>query len=318
VGLEIDNSTVVVSDGFMNRLSRSEAQAYLAHLVGSAGNGDLRIVSTILSALQTWGVVTLLIDVPFGPRARQSLRLFVRQVVHFARGKVDQKEAEMTLDMLMFGSEGGLEDLNEYLDAIEGGESMPHPLVGLFVMIPLLVTMGVASITARLVIWTFTLLVAGPWIGFLWRARRRLADASAVELTRDPDALAGALRSLENTDMRIPGAETVNFLFPVWKRDDKKDFERTDLGSTLIRMHIEPNKHLAYVTRLGAAPTDEEFERKEPQTFVEFLKFVGMIILVTAMMIVLLAVNLLAASGVMIFLWWILKLLFVRLPASFK
>jgi hypothetical protein len=35
------------------------------------------------------------------------------------------------------------------------------------------------------------------------------------------------------------------------------------------------------------------------------------------MMIVLLAVNLLAASGVMIFLWWLLKLLFVRLPALF-
>jgi Zn-dependent protease with chaperone function len=317
IGLQLDDATVVVSKGFINQLPRAEAQAYIAHLIGSTGNGDLRIVSTILSALQTWGVVTLLIDVPFGPRARQSLRLFVRQVIHFARGKVDPKEAEMTLDLLMFGSEAGLKDLNEYLDSIEGGQSMPHPLVGLFLTIPLLVTMGVASITARLVIWTFTLLVCGPWIGVLWRARRRLADASAVELTRDPNALAGAVRSVQNTDMRIPGGETVSFLFPVWKRDEKKDVERTDLGSVLIRMHVEPNMRLAYITRLGATATGEVFEKKEPQTFRELLKFVGMILLVLAMMVILLAVNLFAASAVMIFLWWLLKLIFVRLPSRF-
>jgi hypothetical protein len=117
--------------------------------------------------------------------------------------------------------------------------------------------------------------------------------------------------------MRIPGGDTVNFLFPVWKRDEKKDAERTDLGSVLIRMHVEPNKRLAYITRLGAAATGEEFEKKEPQTFREFLKFVGMILLVLVMMIALLAINLLAASGVMIFLWWLLKLLFVRLPNRF-
>jgi Zn-dependent protease with chaperone function len=317
MGLRIDDATIVVSRGFTKRLSRAEAQAYIAHLVGSTGNGDLRIVAAILSALQTWGVVTLLIDAPFGPRARQSLYLFVRQVVNFARGKVDPREAVITLDLMMFGSEAGLEDLNEYLDSIEGGRGRPHPLVELFLTVPLLVTMGVASITARLVIWTFTLLVCGPWIGFLWRARRRLADATAVELTRDPNALAGAIRSLESTDMRIPGGETVNFLFPVWKRDEKKDLERTDLGSVLIRMHVDPTRRLAYVARLGASPTDDAFEQKEPQTLAEFLKFVGMIVLVLAMMIVLLTINLLAASGVMIFLWWLLKLLFVRLPALF-
>jgi hypothetical protein len=53
-----------------------------------------------------------------------------------------------------------------------------NPLVLLFGYLPLLLTVGVAAIAAKAVIWLFTLLVSGPIVAFLWRTRRRLADAT--------------------------------------------------------------------------------------------------------------------------------------------
>ena len=59
---------------------------------------------------------------------------------------------------------------------------------------PLIATLGLASIAAKQSIGLFTTLVLGPWLAAMWRARRRLADATAVQLTRNPAALARAVK----------------------------------------------------------------------------------------------------------------------------
>jgi hypothetical protein len=194
-----------------------------------------------------------------------------------------------------------------------------NPLLELFLKVPLLLTMGLASITARAMIWTFTLLVCGPWIGALWRSRRRLADAGAVQLTRNPTALASALRKLTDADVRLPGGETVDFLFPVWKRIEEKDNARTDIGSTLIRMHIVPEKRFASIARLGATLEDAGSSASTPKEGLvtqarDILKFAGLIVFVVMLLGALIVVNLAAVSGVMMVLWWILKTLFVTIP----
>ena len=55
IGLSMESATIVVSTGFLSKLSRDEAQAIIAHVISSVGNGDLRIPAAIQSVLQTWG-----------------------------------------------------------------------------------------------------------------------------------------------------------------------------------------------------------------------------------------------------------------------
>jgi hypothetical protein len=55
--------------------------------------------------------------------------------------------------------------------------------------------------------------VYGPPLAALWRARRYLADASAVQLTRNPTALAAALPLLDAGDRNLmPGVTALLFV----------------------------------------------------------------------------------------------------------
>jgi hypothetical protein len=54
-----------------------------------------------------------------------------------------------------------------------------------------------------------------PSVALLWRTRKYLADAAAVQLTRNPDGLAKALRKLNDEPGAIPGGEWASHLFLV-------------------------------------------------------------------------------------------------------
>src|SRR5262249_29428179 len=60
----------------------------------------------------------------------------------------------------------------------------------------------------------------GPCMALLWRTRRYLADAGAVEFTRNPDALAGALQRLSEDTTAIEGGEWASHLFVVNPKGD--------------------------------------------------------------------------------------------------
>ena len=316
IGLTMDRATIVVSTGLVSKLSRDEAQALIAHVMSSVGNGDLRIAAAILSALQTWGAVSLLIDTPLGPTSRRKLGGVVRNAAGAIRGKLDLEDAESSLDALLDGNIQS-DDFTAATDIDLIASSDSHPLVQLFVTVPLLLTMGVASIAARTATMVFTLLISGPWIGLLWRSRRRLADAGAVQLTRNPDALADALRKLFTTDVRIPGATPINFLFPVWDKAVDKDQTRTDISATLLRMHPEQSKRLADVTRLGARITGE-LPARSKTSLLEVVRevpgFTKMLLTVLLMLSGMIVVNLIAVSCGMMAAWWLMKVVFVKLP----
>ena len=56
----------------------------------------------------------------------------------------------------------------------------------------------------------------GPIVAFMWRTRRHLADAIAVQLTRNPDALARALRDFATVKSVVPQGEAASMLFFAW------------------------------------------------------------------------------------------------------
>lgn len=61
-------------------------------------------------------------------------------------------------------------------------------------------------------------LIAGPLVTLVWRARRYLADAMAVQLTRNPDGLASALERLGTEATDVPGGAWADYLFIVTEK----------------------------------------------------------------------------------------------------
>ena len=252
IGLTTDDATLLATEGFLEQLDRDERQAIVAHLVGSVGNGDLEIAAIILSVFETWGLVTLLLETPLDARRRALVRRFAALSAAVARGRADVDEARALLDVLLSGGAFELESFFENVESISP-RSVPHACTIMLVHIPLVATLGLAVIAARQAIGVFTTLVLGPWLAAMWRARRRLADATAVQLTRNPGALARAVRKLEGGDVEVPGGWAVNFLFPVWPAVTEESAARqTEVAAYVVGMRLEPAGRLKRLAALGA------------------------------------------------------------------
>lgn len=310
-GLAMEDAAVVVTRGFVDRLPRDAQQAVIAHVMGSIGNGDLTVAAEILTLLQTWGLVSLLLEAPFLPSARASLALVGRIGFQTFRGRADVSSRELALDRLLEGAS------HEHDMASEELEMLPdvHPLVLLFGYLPLLLTVGVAAIVAKAVIW-LTLLIAGPFVALLWRTRRRLADATAIQLTRYPDALAQALQTLAELDVKVPGAVTVHFLFPVWDPGVDRDYTRTDVASVLLRMQLPLEPRLRRLQRLGASAERRPTGSTEAAGIAlrEFAAALGWLALAALLLGGVLAASAFAAAAVLYGLGWLLHALLIAAP----
>ena len=312
-GLTMEDATVVVTRGFIDRLPRDAQQAVIAHVMGSVGNGDLTLAGEILSVLQTWGLVALLLEAPFLPTSRRNLMFVVRVAGHTRRGHASPTVRQKALDRLLDGA-GYEHDMSS-----EELEEIPdlHPLVLVFVYLPLLVTVGLAAIVSKTIIWLFTLVVAGPIVAFLWRTRRRLADATAVQLTRYPGALADALRALAQLDMVVPGAVPVHFLFPVWHPDVDRDHTRTDVTSVILRMQLRLEPRLRRLERLGAtadAPGPELPAGTAAENLRDLAGSFGWLCVGAVWLAGMMLLSGLGAAGALYALGWVLNLVLVEIP----
>ena len=306
VGLTSDDAVILATTGFLERLDRDERQAIVAHLVGSVGNGDLQIGATILSVFATWGLVTLLLEAPVSARRRATLARFLRLVAATLRGRADQEEARQVFGLLVAGSAfdmGMIED-------IEGMEvrSPGHGCL-VILLLPLIALLGLASITARTTLALCTALGLGPWLAAMWRFRRRLADASAVQLTRNPTALARAVRTLASNDVEVPGGWVAYFLFPVWVPVTEPDANRTEAAANIIGMRLDPDPRVEDIVALGAM-LDTDVRRpgwrtrlRRHGTWKDAGLFAFWAVAAAVVTAVLVAVTLAAASLVLMALW---------------
>jgi Zn-dependent protease with chaperone function len=316
IGLTTDDAVLLVTSGFLDRLDRDERQAIVAHLVGSVGNGDLEIAAVILSVFQTWGLVALLLETPLDARRRMLVRRFVGLSIQAARGRVDAEESRALLDRLLGGGELEFEEFFANLETIYP-KSVAHGCWIILVQIPLIATVGLASIAAKQSIGLFTTLVLGPWLAAMWRARRRLADATAVQLTRNPGALARAVRTLEGCDVEVPGGWAVNFLFPVWSpMTEESTARQTEIAAYVVGMRLDSKVRLERLAALGAAL--ESGATATPHRLVARLRGAlpdwkelwmafGWSVLALVSLAALIAVTLAAASVLLIALWYLLQ-----------
>jgi hypothetical protein len=113
-----------------------------------------------------------------------------------------------------------------------------------------------------------TLFVLGPFVAFAIRSRRRLADATAVQLTRNPDGLARALIRLTTLGHPIRGVGWAEMLFIVGSEaNDQRKVERMRERVTEIRAAPAAD----FASRTDAALTmvrelkQSEVEEGEPE-----------------------------------------------------
>jgi Zn-dependent protease with chaperone function len=194
-----------------------------------------------------------MIVVVLAPFARAPRRIAMRWLAYpiWARGRSEAARAERARALIAA--------LGQHrLQAREGGGDPgarlgpeylgPVGRVLIRVCPPLLALLALCQAATGLL-----LLFASVPVALLWRSRRYLADATAVELTRNPDGLHGALGRLGEAGGAAPGGEEVAHLFviaPPPVRGRSPFWEREGL---LMGMHPSLARRLGRLARMGAA-----------------------------------------------------------------
>ncbi len=221
VGSSKDNAILIVTRKLLDDLNRDQTQGVIAHMMASAGNGDLKISISILSLFQTLGLLSIIIDgfIGLSPTARKD---FFHAFRWIRTGSNTPETADAVSAMLT----RSLDDLREDdLTTVMGDtkERKKSKGVGLWMrripplrvlMIPFLIGYGI-SLVIRMEILMLRTFLIGPLTMLIWRTRRYLADAMAVQLTRNPDSLARSLEILSEKGSTVPGGKWASYLFIV-------------------------------------------------------------------------------------------------------
>ena len=99
-------------------------------------------------------------------------------------------------------------------------------------------------------------LMTGPLVGAMWRRRELLADATAVQLTRNPDGLAGALERLKEIGVVVPHGGAVSYLFAAWWPSGVGTEQTEESGTAFFGrpMHATADQRIAQLIAMGAHP----------------------------------------------------------------
>lgn len=210
-GASPQDAHIVVSRRLLDDLERDELDALLAHLVGSIGNGDMRIAFTLTSIFESCGLLVALIDSPFSRQSRGTLwRVFRYGLLRSSSNTARATEAESVAALLTGSLDTGSHDIDRFFEQLQSKRSLLRGLLSI-IFLPVFFTNAAVEIT----LWFFFAVLLGPCVALLWRTRRYLADASAVALTHNPDALARALKRLNLEDKAIPGGIWASHFFVV-------------------------------------------------------------------------------------------------------
>jgi len=206
IGTSADDARIIVSRRLLDDLDRDELEGVLAHLIASVGNGDLRIAFRITALFETCGLLVALINSPFGPQSRRVLWRILRYSLWRSSADAAKQEAAAIADMLSRSTGMDGDDIDRFFEKRSRFRSFLT-----FVFFPIILT----NFAIKLSLWFFSNVLLSPSLALLWHTRQYLADASAVQLTRNPDGLASALEKLKEEPGEIPGGDWAAHLFIV-------------------------------------------------------------------------------------------------------
>jgi Zn-dependent protease with chaperone function len=207
IGTSPADAHIVLSRRLLDDLDRDQLQALVGQLIASVGNGDLHIAFTVSSVFETCGLMVALINAPFGRHSRSTLWRIIRYP--FRAGQPSQSaDAEQVAELLADTLDMNSTDIDRFFSGSRPG--LVRKLLRL-----LFFPFQFTNMAVELTLWFFLNVLLGPSMALLWRTRRYLADAGAVELTRNPDALSGALQRLSEDDNNVGGGAWAAQLFVV-------------------------------------------------------------------------------------------------------
>jgi Zn-dependent protease with chaperone function len=214
IGTGPDNAKVIVTRRLLDELDRDETQGVLGHLIGSIGNGDLRIGVLILSVFQTLGILSTVLDLPISGQARQSMFRFMKSLIP---GRNKNQSSAVIAASLLAESMGDrrMNEINVIMNAPDAASVNPVMKIILNIRRFVLIPPMLLSLFGKMVLTVIGSLLMGQSIAWAWRTRRFLADATAVQLARNPDGLRRALEALAARAGLIPGGQWASHLFIV-------------------------------------------------------------------------------------------------------
>ncbi len=326
-GLHVDDSTILVTRGLLDTLDRDETQAVIAHLIGSVGNGDLRIASIIYSIYQTWGALALTLDAPVQRHARKAMWRAFKVAFRPQRREVDVWEAEFASEALLRGSQNEDADPTDIGERVMSGSSGPgqrQPNIFEKAYVAAMLPLILGAQVVRFAIFISSVVLIGPIVSFMWRARRHLADAMAVQLTRYPNGLVTALQKLSaSRTALVNGAGGLEFLFIVWPGGASgNDAVIGQFG----RMHPKLYKRQRRLRALGATNVSDAQTRNDfwNKGTVVISLVLGLLIgpllalafgLSLVVLVMLTMLSLMMMEMLMFAVWFGLKLVFIIIPA---
>ncbi|MEO6003862.1 MAG: hypothetical protein ABIZ04_04925 [Opitutus sp.] len=205
IGDRPEGAGVLVSRDLANGFDADETRAVIAQLLASAINGDLFLTGAMLRVLYAMGISFTLLDWPFSPGARKTLRVLRR----YARPSAEPSSAlppEDVGDALTCSLQpDGLDSLTIFLRKMIGEETDLRSIAGTVLLVPLL-PLILLRLAVGIAYGLTSLFVLSPLLALVLRSRRRRADATAVQLTKNADAMARALIRLDGGAHIVAGA----------------------------------------------------------------------------------------------------------------
>ena len=209
VGSSHDDAVVLVSRRLLDELDRDETQGVVAHLIGTIGNGDLRVSLSMLSLFRTIALVMTALGATLGPASRRALFRLLRLAIRRPAGAAGTDELAQVDELLVQAGDTHDQDI----------ERLSQKRTGVLDLLRF------PFLLAHTAIWlcrlAFMSFVVGPLLALVWRSRRYLADASAVQLTRNPDGVARGLAALSARGGMLPAAGWAAPLFIIGPRSGR-------------------------------------------------------------------------------------------------
>ncbi|HEY0684306.1 MAG TPA: M48 family metalloprotease [Steroidobacter sp.] len=183
-GPDDETVTVLVSTGLLEKLDRARMQGVAGHLIGLIANGDVVQGMRVAQALSLFGFVARLSDGIVDPPAWSRLWQTLREALKSGASSAD---ARLILELTNpFGhAQTPPPSRGNTSSKLTWREWIRMPLYG-----PIVFSGFFGGLVSSFFL--------EPLLALVWRRRKYLADAIAVQLTRDPQALCDALGFVGN------------------------------------------------------------------------------------------------------------------------
>ena len=239
-GRDERDAKVLVSQALLARLSREELQGVAGHLVGSIANGDMAIGLRASVALSLFALVARMAAIFPNDAIGRHVWVLWHAILVPTSSRARQLALELGDPFGESNSDSTSAPAGQPRSGLNAQKSLGNWRTLLW--LPLAGPIVITGFFAGLV----NLFVLSPLVSLAWRQRKYMADATAVRLTRDPDALAHALEKMSGAG--APLTPWTAHLSVIQTGGDRSG----PLGASVVPMFPSLDRRLRALAKLGA------------------------------------------------------------------